>query len=190
MASHRRLLLLRGINVGGHKKVPMTDLRDLLTGIGCTDVATLINSGNAVVSTPTRSPERLAASIEDAISGRFGFDVTVVVRTPAEMAAVTSGNPLARDDRDPSRLLVRFFAELPPGRTAFEALDLAPWAPHEFRLVGRELYGWYPNGLSQAPKTLPDLERVLGSVGTSRNWRTTLRLADLLGRQLEAGRIR
>lgn len=182
MTVHRRLLLLRGVNLAGTKKVSMADLRDLLGRIGCTDVATLINSGNAVVSTPMRSPRRLAASVEDAIGERFGFHVPVVVRTAAEMAAVKSGNPLVRDDRDPSRLLVTFFADPPPGREAFEALDLSPFAPHEFRLVGRELYAWYPDGLSKAPKTLPDVEKVLGSVRTARNWRTTLRLTDLLSR--------
>jgi len=176
----RRLLLLRGVNVGGSKKVPMAELRDLLSGLGCDDVMTHLNSGNALVSTSVSDHAALAALVEGAIRDRFGFDVAVMTRDGGQLQALVRANPLATTDRDPSRLLVTFLAEPPVDRSGFDALDPGSWAPCEFALGVQELYAWYPHGVSQAPRTLPQWESVLGAVGTARNWRTTLRLAALL----------
>jgi len=186
--STRLAVLLRGINVGGNKRVPMAELRTLLAGVGCTDVVTLLNSGNAVVSSPIADQAALASLVEAAIVERFGFDVAVVTRDADQLRAVAHANPLAHADRDPSRLLVTFLAETPRGRSAFDALDPAEWAPHEFHLGLQELYAWYPQGAADAPRSLPQWESLLGTVGTARNWRTTLRLAELLGQRSESFR--
>src|SRR5688572_24083746 len=90
----RYIALLRGINVGGNKKVPMAQLRELMEGLGYTDVATLLQSGNAVFTSKEKNPARVATQLEAAIAREFGFEVAVVIRTRDELAAVIQANPL------------------------------------------------------------------------------------------------
>jgi len=84
------IALLRGINVGTAKRVPMADLRDLFTGLGYTNIATLLNSGNVVFSCRRESPAKAEARIEEAIQKRFGFVSRVTVITAEELAAIIS----------------------------------------------------------------------------------------------------
>jgi uncharacterized protein (DUF1697 family) len=100
--------LLRGVNVGKAQRVPMAELRDVLAGLGCTDVATLLNSGNAVFRSMTRSASAYAAAIASALADRFGFDVPVVVKSAQELSAIVAGNPLRFTEAEHSRLLVAF----------------------------------------------------------------------------------
>ena len=102
------IALLRGINVGKAKRVPMAELRGLLEGLGYTNVATLLNSGNAVFRAQGRSAASVAAAVEAAIAKRFGFEVPVVIRTAAELKAIVRENPLGDRAADPSRTLVAF----------------------------------------------------------------------------------
>jgi uncharacterized protein (DUF1697 family) len=176
----RRLVLLRGVNVGGNKRVPMAELRDLLAGLGCTDVRTHLNSGNAVVTAPVDDTDHLAEQVEEALAEHLHVDVRVVVRTPEALASAVRENPLVRPGRDDSRLLVTFLKDRVDDRTAVDALDVSALAPDEFHLGSRELYLWYPHGVSQARLTLAQWERMLGTVGTARNWRTVQRLLELL----------
>ena len=91
----RFVALLRGINVGGHRKVPMARLREVLGEAGFADVATYLQSGNAVVTAPDTDPQAVASHIEQAIAAAFGFDVDVLVRSGAELDAVIAANPFA-----------------------------------------------------------------------------------------------
>lgn len=86
--------LLRGINVGRAKRVPMADLRSLLESLGCSDVRTLLNSGNAIFQAPGSPTHELAAAIEAAIQERFGFPVAVLVHTAEELNIIITENPL------------------------------------------------------------------------------------------------
>ncbi|MCI0574092.1 MAG: DUF1697 domain-containing protein [Myxococcaceae bacterium] len=180
----RYVALLRGINVGGNKKVPMARLREVLQGLGYTDVATLLQSGNAVFTSSEKKPARVVAQLEAAIAEEFGFEVSVVVRTRDELAAAIEANPLPGADDAPSRFLVTFLSDVPEPKRLQE-LEPSAFLPDEFRVVGREIYARFPSGIgdSKLAATLSGLR--LGVTPTARNWNTVrklLELADTLGR--------
>ena len=173
--------LLRGINVGGHRKVPMVELRQVMDGLGWTDVRTHLTSGNAVFTAGERSTAELAAELEAAIAGHFGFPVACLVRTAGELRAAADACPYPAADLDPARLLVLFLDRAPDaGRLA--AVDPAAFAPDEFRAGERELYCWFPNGMgrSKLPGALEAACR--GRTVTGRNWRTVTKLLEMVRR--------
>jgi uncharacterized protein (DUF1697 family) len=169
--------LLRGVNVGGKAKVPMPELRSLVSELGLEDVTTYIQSGNVVFRTGA-SANDVAGRIERAIAAGFGLDVTVIVRTPAQLRAVAKGNPFLADESDPLKLHVVFLRERPPAG-AGSRLDPERSPPDRFHLRGRELYLHLPNGAGRSKLTNDYLERRLGVRATARNWKTLLKLIDL-----------
>jgi uncharacterized protein (DUF1697 family) len=171
----RLVALLRGVNVGGHKKVPMARLREVLDGAGFEDVRTYVQSGNVVLTAPRRSPAKVGREIEAAIEDAFGFDVSVVMRTRDEIAALVADDPLGDVATNPTYRVVVFLAEkLDRSRLA----DVEPdaFAPEAFELRDREIVMWAPEGQrdSRIVKTLT--EKRTGVVGTARNWRTVEKL--------------
>ena len=167
--------LLRGVNVGGHRRVPMADLRGLCEGLGFGEVATYIQSGN-VVFTSDHSVEEVGRRLEAAIAERFGFAVAVavVVRTRAELAAVAASHPFAGRQTDLAKLHVVFFEEPPPPE-AVAALKAADTSPDEVAVEGREAFVHYPNGSGRSKLSLDEFGE-----GTARNWRTVTKLLELL----------
>lgn len=175
-AMPRMVALLRGINVGGNKLVPMAALRALLERLGHRNVATLLQSGNAVFDSKERSEARLVKQLEAAIADDFGFEVGVVVRTRDELAAVIDANPLPEAEAAPSQFLIVFLAA-PPKLD----LDAKAFAPDVARVAGREIYAWFPRGIRDSKLATTLLGNRLGVTATARNWSTVtklLRLAD------------
>jgi len=164
--------LLRGINVGGHNKVPMGELRALVESIGHTDVTTYIQSGNVVF---TSKKSVTPAALEGAIKKAFGFDITVVLRTKAELQRVVKDNPFARVN--PKTVHVGFMASK-PSAAALRDLDTDQFAPDEFAIKGANLYLHLPNGMGRT-KLPPYLDRKLKIPTTVRNWNTVLKLVEL-----------
>jgi uncharacterized protein (DUF1697 family) len=176
----RYIALLRGINVGGHKKVPMADLRAALADAGFEDVKTYVQSGNVALTAKERSPAKVGRKVEQAIEDAFGFDVAVVVRSREEIAALVEDDPLGDVATNPTYRVVVFLAEkLDPKRVA--DVDPAAFAPEAFALRDYEIVMWAPAGQrdSKLVKTLS--EKRTGVVGTARNWKTVLKLLDLAG---------
>jgi uncharacterized protein (DUF1697 family) len=171
--------LLRGVNVGKGKRVPMAGFRALLLGLGYTGVVTLLNSGNAVFRATGGAPARHAADIAAAITSTFKIEVPVIVKTAGELAAIVSENPINAPAPEHSRLLVAFVQETSAlrGLAAIEPLVVAP---ERFAVGKRAAYLLCATGIlgSNAGKAL------LGSAGrsaTTRNWATTLKLEALAG---------
>ncbi|HUQ40096.1 MAG TPA: DUF1697 domain-containing protein [Acidimicrobiales bacterium] len=165
--------LLRGINVGGKNKVPMAELRAVFEALGHSDVRTYIQSGNVVFSGP-KAPT--PATLEKAIGAEFGIDLTVVVRTPAQLsAAVGKKNPFPTANT--SALHIGFMAEA-PAAAAVKALDRERFLPEEFAVVGSDLYLHLPDGMGRT-KLPPYLDRQLKVPTTVRNWNTVTKLVEL-----------
>ncbi|KIH99214.1 hypothetical protein LP52_08815 [Streptomonospora alba] len=168
--------LLRGINVGGRNKVRMADLRALLSGLGCTDTATLLQSGNAAFTARGTDASALGAAIEDALRDELGVTVAVVVRSAADLRRVVDGLPFPV--RDPAKCAVAFL-NAPVDRERLAGLDPARYAPEELVPGERELYMYFPDGLGRA-KLTPLLERHVPAPATVRNWNTVTRLLELV----------
>jgi uncharacterized protein (DUF1697 family) len=172
----RYVALLRGINVGKARQIGMPRLTEILTARGHEDVRTHLRSGNVVLTSGLGEAE-LAADVSAAVRAEFGFDVPVVVRSGAELAAVVAGNPLADVATDPARYLVTF---LPAEPEAARVRELPPpEGGGEYLVRGRELYLWLPDGTQGTPIASWNWDRLLGRPGTGRNWRTVERLAEL-----------
>jgi uncharacterized protein (DUF1697 family) len=140
-----QIALLRGINVGSHNRIPMTDLRGLLADIGYPGARTLVQSGNIVLSAEL-APAELAAELERAIAGKFGVRTPVVVRTRDELAAVVALDPLGDVAREHKLYQVSFLSAEPNPR-AVAKIAQDDFAPECFVHVGREIYAWHPGGI-------------------------------------------
>jgi uncharacterized protein (DUF1697 family) len=177
------IALIRGINVGPSKRVAMADLRDLLAGLGYSDIRTHLQSGNSVFSTGTK-PAAVAAEIEEALADTVGVRASVVVRTGPQLTAAMAADPLPDIADNGSRHFLGFLSAAPdPAKVAAipELGDAADTAPDVVRLVGDHLYLWCPNGILKATFSKVDWDRELGVVVTMRNWNTATKLAELAG---------
>ncbi|MFF2652216.1 DUF1697 domain-containing protein [Streptomyces sp. NPDC058045] len=171
--------LLRGINVGG-KRVPMAELRTLLTGLGHQDVRTHLQSGNAVFTSDRHDEDALAAELAEALERHFGFPVDCLVRDHAYLAAVAEACPFPAAELEGRQLHATFFSG-PVTPERFATLDQQAYLPEEFRLGDRVLYLYAPDGVGRsdlaAALSRPGLVRPL--VATSRNWNTVTRLVEM-----------
>jgi uncharacterized protein (DUF1697 family) len=164
--------LLRGVNVGGKGQVPMAELRKMFEALGHTDVATYIQSGNVVFT--SAKALKSAAPIEAALTETFGLKSAVVLRTPAELAAVIEHNPYPEAEAVPSALHVTFLPS-PPDKAQLAKVDASSFAPEEFTVHGRDVYLHLPDGMGRS-KLAPVLTRRLGPAATARNWNTVKKL--------------
>lgn len=175
-------LLLRGINVGKAKQVPMADLKAVLEEGGYEDVRTLLRSGNVALAAPSRrSADAVARDAEKLIAHRFGFDVDVVARTGAELAEILDTDPFDGAADDGARRLVAFLGT-DPNESPLHALTSADFGEERIAVgpSGRELHLWCPRGQADSELTKALGRAKLGTVVTVRNWNTTVKLAALV----------
>ena len=166
------IALLRGINIGPHKRVKMEKLRASFEGSGFEPVRTYIQSGNVVFGAGKTSAVSLGKKIEQRLLADLGFSVTVLLRTREEMANVVRGNPLLKEKGiDPAKLHVAFLSET-PANAAMERLQALTAAPDRAWCLGKELYFYFPNGVSGSSLWKHPLDRVLAIGVTMRNWNT------------------
>ncbi|MBT2481437.1 DUF1697 domain-containing protein [Streptomyces sp. ISL-94] len=172
--------LLRGINVGGSKKVPMAALRSVLEGLGHRDVQTYLQSGNAVFSSAKKDTVALARELEAAIEDHFGFRVACLVVDGPYFRAVAEACPFPAAELEGRQLHVTFFSEQ-PGAERFAGIDRAAFLPEEYRLGDRVLYLYAPEGLgrSKLAEALAKPAVTKGIDATSRNWNTVAKLVGL-----------
>jgi uncharacterized protein (DUF1697 family) len=171
--------LLRAVNVGGRNRVPMAELRTLLTQLGLEDVTTYVQSGNVVFRSRSGSASTLAAEIEKQIAGAFGVRATVLLRTPAQLRKIAGANPFLAEESDPLRLHVAFL-DAAPAAKAKAQLDPQRSPPDRFSVRGSEIYLHLPNGAGRSKLTIDYFERRLGVRGTARNWKTVTKLLELV----------
>ena len=189
MASH--VALLRGINVGGRNKVPMADLREVVTSLGYTGVSTYIQSGNVLFSTADTQTAKLAAALESAIEDRFGIWSSVVVLSRDELAGVLAANPYP-DEPNPRMVHVVFLSAEPPGElltriSAAESAVAAKGSRDTVQAAGQALFVHTPDGFgtSELAQTLfkiispPAKAKKHGLAATARNLATTTKLLSL-----------
>ena len=173
----RFVALFRGINVGRAKRIAMADLRALLESLGCTNVKTLLNSGNAIFEARLGAPE-LAARIRSTVAKKLGVDALVVVKSGKDIAAVVKGNKLASVATDPSRLLVAVTSDA-AGLARLSPLAKTEWKGDVVHVGKDAAYIWCANGILES-KAGAALLRDLADSGTTRNWATIEKINALL----------
>ncbi|WP_328532829.1 DUF1697 domain-containing protein [Micromonospora zamorensis] len=174
----RYVALLRGVNVGT-TRLAMAELRRIVTDLGHEDVKTYLQSGNVAFDSNVRDAEKLAAGIERALADELALTVPVLVRSGRELAAVASGNPYADREDDPTRLLVAFLAT-PPKKSTVDALTVPGGENVSFTVTGREVFlHFVDGGYGRSKFTNAYLEKKLGVVSTSRNWKSVRALAEM-----------
>jgi uncharacterized protein (DUF1697 family) len=173
--------LLRAVNLAGLNKVGMSDLRELIAGLGMQDVRSLLQSGNVVFRSGARTTAQLEGLLERAAAERLGLKTEFFVRTASDWRTVIGGNPFSAEaKRDPGHLLVVFLKDA-PGRADELALQKAITGREIARVKGRHAYVVYPDGIGRSRLTMALVEKKLGTRGTGRNWNTILKLGALVG---------
>jgi uncharacterized protein (DUF1697 family) len=172
--------LLRAVNLGSRNKVNMPALRAALEAVGFTDVRTYVQSGNVVARSSHRSEAAVAKDVSAVLVESFGIDEPVVARNATAWQQIIEANPFGQRSYDQPRMTAVTFLPAKPGAHDVEKLRRAA-GDDEIVVHGRELYLWYSNGTHRSRLTPAMLARELGVPGTSRNWRTVLAIADLVG---------
>ena len=179
------IIFLRGVNVGGHKKIKMDELRALCASLKLRNPQTYVQSGNVVFEAPDQDSLTLAARIESAIEKKMGFQSDVLIRSAAELRSVVSSNPFeGRVGIEPAKLLVTFLGADPDAdaRAKIGSLEVDV---EELRLAGRELYIYFPDGQGKSKLSLAPLDRGAAKLkwtGRNRNTVTNLlAMAEELG---------
>ena len=173
----RHIALLRGINVGKAKRVPMADLRALMESLGYANVRTLLNSGNAVFDAKAGTPASHAKKLGAAVHTKLGVACEVIVKTADELAAAIAEHPLRRHADDDARLLVMFTQDA-TALAELKALEAEDWSPEAFAVGAQAAWLWCANGIIESRLTKA-VGRLLKERGTARNWATVEKLQAL-----------
>jgi uncharacterized protein (DUF1697 family) len=175
----RYAILLRGVNVGGARRIAMPALKAALEGLGYTDVITYLQSGNAVVTSRQRSGAAVEKSVRTQLIAECRIETDVIVRTGAELRATLEANPFPDAATEPTRLYALFLASEPaPALVAGLAADT--WAPDEFAPGPGCYYQRFRTSPARS-KMAAGLPGKLKVVGTARNWNSVIALAALTG---------
>jgi uncharacterized protein (DUF1697 family) len=172
------VLLLRGVNVGTKNSLPMAELRSMLTKLGCSDVETYVQSGNAVFATKLGTAA-LTKAIEGALGRYMGRPIATTLRTGAQLKSIVEGNPFVKEATHPAYLCVTFLSQT-PAKSELAPLHAQPWSPELFKVAGNEIYTWHPNGQGRSPLAAALGKLRLEGAVTTRNWNTVLKLTDML----------
>jgi uncharacterized protein (DUF1697 family) len=172
--------ILRGINVGGRKKIKMTDLKDLYESLSLENIETYIQSGNIVFQHKTTSTSALEDNIEKKIKEVFNFDVAVFIRTKDEFQKIIENNPFK--NLDINKLYVTFLTET-PSKNIVKEIEKAKDESEQFSLSAKEIYLFIPNGYGRTKLSNDFFEKKLNVSATTRNWKTLNKLFDITKHQ-------
>ena len=171
------IALLRGINVGGQKKIKMAELRLLLNTNGFENVQTYIQSGNVIFDS-TESAKFLEEQIHTIIYIEYDFEVPVIIKTPKELLSAVKNNPFLKNTEETKKLYFTFLNKLPLPENSLKLHSLN-FSPDEYVLEDKVLYSYYANGAGRSKMTNNIFESKLNVTATSRNWNTVNKLISL-----------
>jgi len=172
--------LLRGVNMSGHNTIKMTDLAELYNNLGFRDPETYIQSGNVIFNIPgNQSLQLLPALIEEAILKKFNYKIPVMIRTLNELKETLSVN-LFKDEENfnEDKLSVIFLNEFPQ-QAQIEKVKSIDYPPDKFKIVGREVFIYCPNGFGKTKLYTSFFEKKMTLTGTARNWNTVNKIFEL-----------
>lgn len=170
------IALLRGINVGGNKIIKMQDLKIMFQSMGYHNVRTYIQSGNVLFESIEESEAQLSEVIESHIMQTFGFEVSVIIRTLAELELVIANNPFQLSDPEDFKRWYVTFLSMEPSTEALDKLRTYEDGVDKLRFIGREMYVLYEVSVSQSALSKVSFDKILGMSVTARNWNTVNKL--------------
>jgi uncharacterized protein (DUF1697 family) len=172
--------ILRGINVGGAKKILMNDLKEIYEGLGFREVITYIQSGNVIFQSGDFISNELAAeTIRNAIFKKYGYEVPVLMRTVEEMQNTLKNNPFPKNkNNNPEKMHVTLLAELPE-QQQLEKIRKYDYSPDRFEIIGKDVFLYCPNGYGTTKLSNSFFESRLKVSATTRNWKTVNALVEI-----------
>lgn len=174
----RYISILRGINVGGHRKILMADLKALYKDLGFVNVLTYIQSGNVIFDTKeNENPQELGLIIEQKIKEVYGFDVPIIIRTAEEINKAISENPYL-DQEEIERLFLTFLDQMPSDER-LSTIKSVDYYPDKFEIIGNNIFGFCAGKYHNSNLSNQFFEKKLKLRATTRNWKTVRQLAIL-----------
>lgn len=170
--------MLRGINVSGQKMIKMPELKKVFENLRFKNVGTYIQSGNVVFEYKKTSETKLNELIEKEIKQHFGYNVSVIIRTPEELIKIISRNPFMKLAEDENKLYF-VFLDKNPDKERLERLMSLDFSPEKFQISEREIYHLCPNGYGKAKLNNNVFEQKLKVIATTRNLKTVRELVRL-----------
>jgi uncharacterized protein (DUF1697 family) len=170
------IALLKGINVGGHKKVPMAELRELLLKLGFNDVRTYIQSGNVILQSSEKDAKKIEQKIKNALLNHFGFEVSVLVITRPILKRIFDNSPFIDEDKKSSYfVLLHDTPEDDLVKIASEKI----YEDETYHIIENCIYYYSAKGFGKAKFNANFFERKLKTFATARNYNTMLKLLSL-----------
>ena len=175
----RYIALLRGINVGGHNKIKMYELRSVFESLGFENVKSYIASGNVAFDTAKTTDSALSKKTEKSVKENFSLEIEVMVRTTQEIENVIKQNPFEKvHDDDQTKLFVVFLKEdLPKEKT--DLLVSHNNENEQFEVIGRNIYALSKKGFMKSLLGKKYIDNKLKTLATARNWKTVNKIANL-----------
>ncbi|HET7734256.1 MAG TPA: DUF1697 domain-containing protein [Paludibacter sp.] len=171
--------LLRGINIGGHKKIKMDALRQMYSDLGFLKVQSYIQSGNVIFQSAETDTSLLEKSISNRILETFGFEVPALILTINELSTALKNSLFINNpNKDPTRMHLTFLSKI-PDKSALDKISPAYYAPDEFCVNGKIIYNYCPNGYGNTKLTSNFFESKLKVIASSRNLKTSIELLDI-----------
>lgn len=168
--------MLRGINVGGHNKINMGELRALYESLKFEDPRTYVQSGNVIFRTREKISPALCHKIQSAIERKFNCRPEIILRSADEVRKAIAASPFpASRGLEPGKVLVTFLAAK-PGPEAHATLLKLKSHPEELHLKGRELYIYFPDGAGKSKLPWSSVEKLFKTTGTARNWNSVVKI--------------
>ena len=167
------IVLLRGINVGGHKKVPMAELRDLLVKIGFQQVKTYIQSGNVILQSSENENAHIEKAVHQAILSHFGFDVPVIARISTELKQIFEACPFSEEKKENSYFVL--LSAIPNAESVDEVMKIT-YENEEFHIIDDCIYFYSSVGYGNSKFNMKSFEKKLNVNATSRNFKTMVKL--------------
>jgi uncharacterized protein (DUF1697 family) len=169
----RYIVLLRGINVSGKNKLPMAELRQILTNLGFQNIQTYIQSGNILVDAEDSKP-KVAKKIKEAIALKYDYEVPVIVRTVKEWQKIIGNNPYT--EREEQKKMYFTFLKNKAKETTIE-INKAPG--DEFTIIDDVVYLYCEGGYGNTKLSNNLFEKKLKTKATTRNYNTTIKLLEM-----------
>lgn len=173
------IAILRGINVGGHRKILMAGLREMFHNMGFLNIQSYIQSGNVIFDFDRKEKKhKIAGKIEKQIHETFGFNVPVIVRTAKEIRQAVSENPFVKEGVPTEGLYLTFLREI-PNLECLEKIKTIDYSPDRIEIIGNNVFGFSSGKYSDSKYTNNFFEQKLKTAATTRNWKTVLKLLEM-----------